>query len=637
MAAKARKPFISRKRRREMDAARQRRESMLVTQEQERKASDLLPQVQDNEKHPIALPPVATVGGFAELAEFPVARIMSLLMKNGVMAAINDQIDYDTMAIVADELGLIAEPATAIATTTTITQPTHATTEGRDPRPPVVTIMGHVDHGKTSLLDTIRKTNIAGKEHGGITQHIGAYQAKIDFEDHGRLITFLDTPGHEAFTALRSHGAQVTDIVILVVAADDGVKPQTIEALNHAKNANVPIIVAITKIDLQTANIERLKQQLTEHGLIPEEWGGETIMVGVSSVTGVGIKELLEYIIITADLKQYKADPGVPAQGIVIESHQETGLGAVATILVQNGTLHLNDVVVIGQTFGKIRSMQDYTGARLTEALPSTPARISGLQAIPEFGESFAAVANEKAAKEMVQSSDTTAKKRTIMDISQAIAEGRTNTLNIILKADAQGSLEALRTSITKLEEPGVQPLIIHSGIGDISLNDIQLAAASTAIVLGFHVNLPVQIKRAAENQGITVATFQVIYDLLNQVESTLKGRIRTKRIRVEKGRLKVKKIFRTTKETQIIGGEITQGVAVDPAKITVMREGEAVGEGKILSLQKGPEAVKQLEAGQESGLSINVPTKVAEGDVIIFSVEEEVFDTDNKEPDATS
>ncbi len=627
--AKARKPFVSRKRRKEMEQARTRREGLMVAHAEERKANDVV-KVTDGEKQDVYLPPTATVGEFAALIGLPVVRVISQLMKSGVMASVTARIDFDTMGIVADELGFTALPEkNDIVSSPEGVAEALPTTEGTEARPPIVTIMGHVDHGKTSLLDKIRQANIAGSEHGGITQHIGAYQAKVDYEGAQRLITFLDTPGHEAFSALRSHGAQVTDIVVLVVAADDGVKPQTIEALNHAKSAQVPIIVAITKTDLPDANPERIKQQLVEYQLVPEEWGGSTIYAPVSSVTGDGIQSLLEYVVLTADLKGYKADPAANPQGVVIESHQETGLGPVATVLVRNGTLRLGQVLVIGQTYGKIRSMQNYLGQRVTTAGPSTPVQVSGLQDIPNFGESFTVVASEKEARQFNEQTGLGAGHRTIQDISQALAEGRADTLKIVLKADAQGSLEALNSSIAKLEAPGVKARIIHGAVGDVALSDIQLAAASQALVLGFQVAVSPQVKKAADNLGVTVVTHKIIYDLLQQIEKIMLGLVKVEKIRVERGRLKVKKIFRTTKDVQILGGEITQGVALAKALMTIQREGEEVGEGRVLSLQKGPEAVQSLDAGQDCGLSVSSSYKIKEGDMLIFLVEEESLVTD--------
>lgn len=625
MAAKMRKPFVSRKRRKEIVQERERRENLMQA-EVERRLTDTSAPTRTDHKT-VNLPPSATVGEFASLLDVPLVRVISQLVKNGIMAAINDRIDFDTMAIVADELGFLPSQATSDATVTEQDgqEVASSLTTGTEARPPVVTIMGHVDHGKTSLLDRIRQAQVAASEHGGITQHIGAYQTEITYEGTPRVITFLDTPGHEAFTALRSHGAQVTDIVVLVVAADDGVKPQTIEALNHAKSAHVPIVVAITKSDLPSANSDRVKQQLTEHGLIPEEWGGTTIMTNVSSVTGEGIQELLEFILLTADLKGYKADPLADPQGVVIESHQEVGLGPVATVLVQNGTLRQGNVLVIGQTNGKIRSMTDYRGRKVAAAGPSTPVQIAGLEAIPNFGETFVVVKNEKQARELTERYENQDARRSIMDISQAIAEGRTDTLKIVLKADAQGSIEALHSAVGKLHEPGVKPLIIHSGIGDVSLTDIQLAASAQAVVFGFNVIVPVQIKKAAENLGVSVASFRIIYDLLNQVSLALKGKIKVEKIKSERGKFRVKKIFRSSKENQIVGGDILSGAAINKSFVALYRDDEKLAEGKVLSLQKGPEVVAELEAGQECGLSVALNEKVLVGDTLVFLVEEEV------------
>jgi translation initiation factor IF-2 len=631
--AKARKPFVSRKRRKEMMESRERRENLIALQQEQRRANEST--LVSDVKKDVALPQTATVGEFAQKLNLPVVRVISSLMRNGIMAAINDRIDFDTMGIIADELGFIAQPAgeSAVVTDDTETEEAAETSVSvGEIRPPVVTIMGHVDHGKTTLLDTIRKANVAASEVGGITQHIGAYQVSIPYEGQDRLITFLDTPGHEAFTALRSHGAQVTDIVVLVVAADDGMKPQTIEAIDHAKQARVPIIVAVTKTDVPGANIERVKQQITEHDLIPEEWGGSTIVAPVSALKGEGITELLEFILLTADLKAYKADPSAPAQGVVIESHVETGLGPVATLLVQNGTVRLGDVIVLSQAYGKIRSMETYRGEKIKEATPSTPIRISGITAVPQFGESFAAVKNEKEARAILERATGASHQRRAGDLSRAIAEGRTNTLNIVLKADAQGSLEALRASIAKLHEPGVKPMIVHGSIGDVSLSDVQLAAASNAIIFGFHVVVNPATKKAADNYGITISTHKIIYDLLDEIEQILKGRVRTEMVAIERGRLKVKKIFRTTREEQIVGGEITQGDAINKAFVTIMRDGEEIGRGKLTSLKKGPEAVERLEAGQDCGVAVQTTTKIAEGDMLVFAIEEEKIVTDTSE-----
>lgn len=624
--AKQRRPFVSRKKRKEIVEARERRESVLA-QEFERKPSDA-PVITD--KRPIKLPLTTTVGEFSKLLNLPVVTVISALMRNGIMAPVTATIDYDTMAIVADELGFV--PGEGEPDTDPVIAPVvEAISEEAVTRPPVVAVMGHVDHGKTSLLDRIRQTNIAGGEHGGITQHIGAYQAQIEHEGDKRLITFLDTPGHEAFTAMRSHGAQIADIAILVVAADDGVKPQTIEAIQHAKHANAPVIVAITKNDVPGANIERVKQQLTEQELIPEEWGGKTVMVPLSSVTGDGIPQLLEYIILTADIKNYRADSTAAPQGVVIESHQKVGLGPIATVLIQNGTLHVGDIIVIGKTYGKIRSMTNFLNERLTNAGPSTPVVIAGLTSTPNFGEPFVKVASEKEARELTERGSENIVRHSVIDISQAIAEGRTNTLNIVLKADTQGSLEALRTSINKLSQPGVKPVIIQSGIGDITASDIQLAQAGNALIFGFHVAVPAGIKLVAEREGITVATFKVIYDLLDQVDLILKGRVKVEKIMVERGRLKVKKVFRTTKEMQIVGGEITQGIAVNRGFITLMRGDEEIGRGRILALQKGPEAMTELEAGQDCGVSVSVNEKIQEGDLLVFAAEEEIIAQDGQ------
>ncbi len=625
--AKQRKPFVSRKRRKEMDEARSRRETFALQQEEQRKLGDQ--PVPTDVKTPVSLPFSMTVGDFALHLNLPVTRVITQLVRNGIMASINDRVDFDTMSIVADELGFEAKESSSSDSEIVETH-IDSVNEGAEVKPPIVTIMGHVDHGKTSLLDYIRNESVAAGEAGGITQHIGAYQTTIPFEGNDRSITFLDTPGHEAFTALRSHGAQVTDIVVLVVAANDGVKPQTIEAIHHAQAASVPIIVAINKTDLPDANIERVKQQLTEYSLIPEEWGGTTIICPVSAKTGDGVKQLLEYILLTADLKGYKTDSTRSAQGVVIESHQEVGLGVVATLLVQTGTLRVGDILVIGATYGKVRSMMNFKGERITTAGPSTPVRISGLQTIPTFGDSFASVKTEKEARALTDKIEATVSRHGIESISRAIAEGKANAFNVILKADAQGSLEALKHSIGKIQIPGVKTHVIHSGIGEVSLNDVQLAAAGNAVVFGFHTPVSSAVKKAADQAGVTVSTFTIIYELLDQIELTLKGKVKVKTIRVEKGRLKIKKVFRATRDSAIIGGEITTGVALRGALVTVMREDEVVAEGKVQAVQKGPEAVSELEAGQDCGVSLSINAKLQAGDTVIFQVEEKVVAEDD-------
>ncbi len=621
--AKGRKPFISRKRRKEIEVERTRREALFVAQERDRQ--DRQETVgQPKEKLPVSLPVSTTVGELANLLGLPVVRVISQLMRNGVMAAVSDWLDYDTMAIVADELGFVP-------TTSTTEAPLRAKvvlddqTGPSETRPPVVAIMGHVDHGKTSLLDAIRQASVASTEHGGITQHIGAYQTTVTYEGKERAVTFLDTPGHEAFSALRAHGAQVTDIVVLVVAADDGVKPQTVEAIDHAKTANVPIIVAMTKVDLPTKNVDRVKQQLTEHGLIPEDWGGQTAVAEVSTVDRQGIQNLLEFIILTADLKNYRANPAAPGQGVVVESHQEIGLGPMATLLVQNGTLKLGDTVVMPQTYGRVRIMFDYQGKRVSQASPSTPVKVAGLTDIPEFGDAFAVVASEKAARELVGQTEAGEKRRPAGDITQAIAEGRANILPIVLKADTQGSIEGLKTALRDIAVPGAKLAIISHGVGDITLNDVQLAVAARGVIFGFHVSAPPAVKKVAATEGVLIATFLIIYDLVGKIELILKGRVKRSIVMVEQGRVKIKKIFRTTHDDQIVGGEIAQGVVTVNAEATIMREATEVGKGKITRLQKGPESLQELEAIQDCGLSVRTGTKILAGDVIIVSVEEEV------------
>lgn len=628
--AKQRKPFVSRKRRKEIDEARTRRETFALEQEAQRRHHET-PIVTDS-KTEINLPDSLTVGDFAIAINLPVTQVITQLVRNGIMASINDRIDFDTMHIVSSELGFEATHSGSQSSLKSDV-PISILNDGIEPRPPIVTMMGHVDHGKTSLLDYIRKSSVAAGEAGGITQHIGAYQATVEFEGTERAITFLDTPGHEAFTALRSHGAQVTDIVVLVVAVDDGVKPQTIEAVHHAQTSGAPIIVAINKMDLSDTNPDKVKQQLSESGLIPEEWGGKTMFCLVSAKTGEGIKELLECIVLLADVKGYKGDSSRSAQGVVIESHQEVGLGAVATLLVQTGTLRLGDILVIGSTYGKVRSMTNYLSQRITEAGPSCPVRISGLQTIPGFGDSFVSVKTEKEARMLTDNVESRVVRHGIESISKAIAEGKANAFNIILKADAQGSLEALKHSIAKIQIPGVKTHVIHSGIGEVSLNDVQLAASGNAVIYGFHTSVSSAVKKAAEQSGVTISLFTIIYELLNQIELILNGRVKIKTVRVAKGQLTIKKIFRVTRNSSIVGGLITTGVATKGALAVITRNDLAIGDGKVTSVQKGPESVNELESGQECGLALTTSVKLQPGDRITFEIEEHVV-AENDKPD---
>ncbi len=575
----------------------------------------------------IEVPHVVPIRRLAELLGVPVTKIIQILIGYGVRATINESIDFDTAAIVADELGQtiqLVQP-TVVASNATDTKPADS-----KPRPPVVTVMGHVDHGKTKLLDTIRKTNVVATESGGITQHIGAYQVEIkDEKKKNRLITFLDTPGHEAFSAMRAHGANITDIVILVVAADDGVKPQTLEAISHAKAANVPIIVAVTKIDKPEADLERTKRQLADVGLLPEEWGGNIVIAPVSSVTGQGIKELLELILLTADLLELTAPQTTNSTGVVIESHLAPGLGAVATVMVQQGTLHTGDVLLFQSTYAKVRTMENYLGKRVTEVTPATPVRIAGLKAVPEFGEIFQTVESEKVAREQVETQGIQRNIRSIKqlglgEISEAIAEGSLKELTIILKADADGSLQAIKNSVLELSTDEVAIKIIHEGIGNINESDINMAVASQTLVVGFRVDVPPAIRKFAAQKGIKILSYDIIYQLIDDLFDALSGLLEPEIVRVELGKFEIIKVFKASKNDGIVGGRVLDGVVERQAEATITRDGEEVGKAKITRVQREQTVVEKVNAGTECGLGIESSIIPKVGDRLELYKEEE-------------
>lgn len=574
---------------------------------------------------PIEVPHVVPVRRLAELLGVPVTKVIQILVGYGVRATINESIDFDTAAIVADELGFaIVPPAVA--------QEQEETAHQADlsPRPPVVTVMGHVDHGKTKLLDTIRRTNVVASESGGITQHIGAYQVEVkDDKGNPRLITFLDTPGHEAFSAMRAHGANITDIVVLVISADDGVKPQTLEAVSHAKAANVPIIVVITKIDKPDSDIERIKRQLADIDLLPEEWGGKTVVVPLSSITGQGIPELLEMLLLTADVVNVQAAVDVPPTGVVIESHLAAGLGPVATVLIQQGKLRVGDTIVFQSTYAKIRSMENHFGKRVAEALPSTPVRIAGLKAVPEFGELFKSVENEKVARELTEKAATTRNVHSVKglglaDISEAIATGTLKELNIIIKADTQGSLEAIRNSLAELSTAEVAIKIIHEGVGDVSESDVNMALASHALVVSFRVQLPPAIRKYAAQKGVKISSYDIIYQLIDDLFDALAGLLEPEMVEVNLGKLEILKVFKAAKTDGIIGGRVVSGVIEKGSQARIVRDGQIAGEAKVTRVQREQSVVDKVEAGTECGLLINATTVPRPGDILELYKQEE-------------
>lgn len=568
---------------------------------------------------------ILSVREFAEALKLPVTEVMGVLFKNGVMATINESIDFETMAIIGDELGYdvkTQEDAKKVA------KPIETTRKHLTSRPPVVTVMGHVDHGKTKLLDAIRSTDVVSTESGGITQHIGAYQVTIKPKDtkEERTITFLDTPGHEAFSAMRAHGANITDVVILVVAANDGVKPQTIEAAAHAKEAGVPVVVAINKIDLPDADIDRTKRQLADIGLLPEEWGGTVPMIGISAKERLHIDDLLEMVLLVADLKEMQADSTVPASGVVIESHMQAGMGPLATVLIQEGTLLLNQPIIIGQTFGKIRIMENYLGKKIKEAGPSTPVQIAGLQNLPNFGDRFQAVESEKEARDLVKTKSIHRKVLSITDISKDIKEGKLKELNIVLKADVAGSLEAIKASLEKISTSEVKINIVHEGVGDISESDINMALASVALVIGFRVKASTDVMNLVKRENIKISIYDIIYQLLDDLTAALSGLLEPEIIETEVGRMEVLAIFKVSRQDQIIGGKVKTGKIENNCIVKIVRDKETIGEGKISSLQQNKKEVSEVFEGFECGLKVTSQTKIKIGDSLECYKTEEII-----------
>lgn len=573
---------------------------------------------------------IITVKEFAEKTGINAAKIIGELMRNGILANINQQIDFDTAQVVADDLGIKLKRIREIAgveeliagdISKLIKEDDAATLKER---PPVVCVMGHVDHGKTKLLDAIRETDVVAKESGGITQHIGAYQV----EKKGKLITFLDTPGHEAFTAMRARGAKVTDIAILVVAADEGVKPQTIEAYNHAKEAEVPVIVAMNKIDKPDANPERVKGELSELGLQPEDWGGKTVVVPVSAITKQGIDELLDMILLTAEMENLKANPDREAVGTVIEAHLDKQLGPIATILVNTGTLKVMNSIIVGNTHGRIKLMKDHNGKPLKSAGPSTPVMIAGLNTTPKSGDILQVVQNEKAAKERAEEIALLNQKENQANTSaanQLISQVKSDKiLKIILKADTKGSLEAIKQSIAKIKDEEVAIKMIHSGVGRINESDVMMAAASKGVVIGFHAEFDSpNVMKTAEREKVPVKQYTVIYHLLEDIKKILTGLLEPEFSEVILGRAQVKQIFLTKKKEMILGAKVVSGKLKNKAKLRIIR-GETpehtdniVGTGVVDSLRKVDEIVPEIKEGNDCGIKFIGNVTVEEGDVL--------------------
>jgi translation initiation factor IF-2 len=562
-----------------------------------------------------------TVGTLAEKLALPVTRLITELMKNGVMATLNERIDFDTAQIIVGELDLDVELAKQ-ADETQVVKKRERKSQSGTPRPPVVAVMGHVDHGKTSLLDAVRGEDVAGGEAGGITQHIAAYQ--ITHND--RQVTFLDTPGHEAFAALREHGAQLTDVVIIVIAADDGIKPQTIEAIRFARKAGVKIVVAINKIDKEGADPNRIKQQLSEQDLLVEEWGGDTVVVEVSAKTKKGIPELLDMILLVADVEELQADADGPARGLIIESHMEQGRGPVAIALIEEGTLKANDVVVAGSTYARIRNLESTNGKPLKSAGPSTPVIITGFKALPEFGDEFNVAKDEKTARTQAaaqQRKRSSAGGNLDLNSSELIRminrSNRLSELNVIVKADVQGSLTSVIDSLKSLNNEEVAVRIVGSGIGPVNDNDVHLASTTGAIIYGFHVSTPPNIKQLASRDRVSIRLYKVIYELIDDAKAELTKLLAPEIVENELGRLLVKGIFKTTKTEVICGGEVVKGKLMAPAMARVMRDKEALAEVEITHLKRGPQDAKEVFEGEMCGLSFRSTGRVdiQEGDRI--------------------
>lgn len=576
-----------------------------------------------------AIPENITVSELAETLDVAATEIIKILMLAGTMATINQRIDFDTAQLVCDELGYEVEAVKVEDVFEKMLEEYDEEETGNEEiRPPVVTVMGHVDHGKTSLLDRIRKSHVTAGEAGGITQHIGAYTVKIQ----GKSITFIDTPGHAAFTAMRSRGAQMTDIAVLVVAADDGVMPQTIEAINHAKAAKVPIIVAINKIDKEGANPERVKQELVDQGVIVEEWGGDVIAVPVSAKKGKNIDELLENILLVAEIEELKADPDRPARGCVIEARVKKGKGSTASILVQQGTLHLGDAILSGTTYGRVRTMVDDKGRRIKKAGPSRPVEISGLSGTPEAGDDFIVMPSDKEARQMAEQrleqekNNRQAKaKVSLDDLFSRIQEGDVKDINLIVKADVQGSVEALSQSLQKLSNDEVKVNVIHGAVGAVNESDVLLATTSDAIIIGFNVRPDKNALAAAENEKIDIHLYRVIYDAIDDVKKAMEGLLDPEFVEKVTGDAEVRSTFRIPGGVIIAGAYVTDGKISRSDEVRVARDGIVVFEGKIASLRRFKDDVKEVNQGYECGIGIENYNDIKEGDVIETFVNEAV------------
>ena len=576
----------------------------------------------------VQVPDMVTVGELATTLDIPVTRLIGELFKNGIAATINQRIDVETAQIIVSELGLdvLLEKEEAKSV---LRESKHQLSDHAQTRPPIVAVMGHVDHGKTTLLDAVLDMKVVEGEAGGITQHISAYQTVRN----NRSITLLDTPGHEAFSALRQHGATLTDVVIIVVAADDGVKPQTVEAIKFAESANAKIVVAITKCDKDTANVERVKAQLaSEYNMNPEEWGGDTVMVPISAKTGENIDKLLDMVLLVADMEELKADIDTPAEGLVIESHLETGKGPVVSMLVEHGQLKASQFIVSGTTYAKVRTLSDYAGRPLKMAGPATPATVTGFKEIPQFGYRFVVVKNEKVARAEAEKNRLNEQHEAVHahvtgnDLLRMMnRHAETQDVNVVVRADVQGSLTSVTDSLKLLENEELIMRIISSGVGNITENDIRLAASAGAIVYGFNVQLPPTVKRLAARDKVSVRIFKVIYELLDDVRGVMEAMLAPEVVETEVGKLKVLGVFRTAKDNVICGGEVLSGKVAAKLLVRVTRDKEVVAEAEVRSVQRQQVEAKEVFEGEQCGLELKTHGKLAlqEGDRLEFFTRE--------------
>ncbi len=587
------------------------------------------PKPKKKEKVKVVIPDEVTVGEFAEKAKLAATEVIKKLMELGIMASVSQTIDFDTAQLIGEDLNLIVEKEIIVTDEDILFAEEEDKEEDLVERYPIVVVMGHVDHGKTSLLDAIRSSHVTDTEAGGITQHIGAYCVPIN----DKKITFLDTPGHEAFTAMRARGAQVTDVAVIVVAADDGIMPQTIEAINHAKAAGVSIIIAINKIDKENANVDRVMQELTEYNLIPEEWGGDTVCVKVSAKNRVNIDGLLEMIILVSEMKELRANPKRMARGTVIEAKLDRGRGPVATVLVQTGTLHIGDTIVAGTSVGRVRAMINDGGARVREAGPSVPVEITGLSDVPDGGDLFYAVKDEKMAKSVVEQrkqkiKDEMQKKSSVVtldDLFSQIKEGEVKDLNIIVKADVMGSVEAVRQSLEKLSNDEVRVRVIHGAVGAVTESDVMLATASNAIIVGFNVRPDGGARAAAEMHKVDMRMYRIIYDAIEEIEAAMKGMLAPTYKETVLGHAEVRSTFRVSGVGTIAGCYVQDGKVQRNASVRVVRDGIVVYEGALASLKRFKDDVKEVAQGYECGIGLERFNDIKEGDIIECWILEEV------------